>query len=236
MLLILTFLHNGRVSYKTNEKSFFEEAFEEQKEKFEELEEMGAKKVLKWYDFGSSKLRQEIKAKPAQYFFLFLTSFLGSVITSSVALIMFSGNLYAQFAAPKPVPAVASVSTSIPERKVPGTRYDSLLLASKLRANDQTLHVIDIRSAEEFKKGHITGAINLPVYGSKLVNDAGEIDGKGIKELFSDYVKSGKMIIIYAQNSYSTIPVDIVGLLDSETTVVKALAVGWEEWLHLQTK
>ena len=62
------------MTYKTKEKSFFEKTIEEEivkpvqetKEDLQELEKKGAKKVLKWYDFGAASLRDEIKRRPAQ--------------------------------------------------------------------------------------------------------------------------------------------------------------------------
>lgn len=227
------------MSYKTNDKSFFDEVFEkpieEGKEELAKLEQKGSKKFLKLYDFGSSKLRGEIKRKPAQYFFLFLTSFLGSVITSGVALFIFSGNLVAQFV-PKPVAQVQGVQTAPVARNIPVDKYDPLLLASKLKKKEGEFQIIDIRPVSEYLAGHITGAINVPVYGTSTVTKDGDIDSQALKESFRPYLLSDKLIIIYAQNSYSTIPTDIASLLSSTGKRVKALAVGWEEWYHLNSK
>ena len=224
------------MSYKTNDKSFFDDVFEkpieEGREELAKLEKKGSRKFLKLYDFGSSKLREEIKRKPAQYFFLFLTSFLGSVITSGVTLFMFSGNLVAQFV-PKPVTTVQGVQTASVARTIAIDKYDPLLLASQLKKIEGEFQIIDIRPMSEYLAGHITGSINVPVYGTSIVTKNGDLDAASLKEAFRTYLLSDKLLIIYAQNSYSTLPADIASLLSSTNKKVKALAVGWEEWYHL---
>ncbi len=227
------------MTYKSNEKSFFEEILEkpvaETKEGFDELEKKGKKKFLKLYDFGASKLRDEIKRKPGQYFFLFLTSFLGSVLTTTAGLIMFSGNLVAQFA-PKQEQRVQGAQTQEVKKVVKVDEYDPLLLASKLRKGEVDFEIVDIRPMSEYLAGHIKGAINIPVYGSEIVNKDGDIDQDALKLAFKQYLLTDKLMIVYAQNSYSTIPGEIASLFSSPAKRVKALAVGWEEWSHLNSK
>jgi len=226
------------MTYKTKEKSFFEKTIEDEivrpvqetKEDLQELEKKGAKKVLKWYDFGASSLRDEIKRRPAQYFFLFITSFIGSALTTGAALVIFSGNLIAQFV-PKPVQKVESSQTVKTTVSVP--KYDPLLLASKLRKNETDFELVDIRSAADFNRGHILGAVSLPVYSTEMVSKSGDVEEASIKEVFKKYETTDKFLIIYAQNAYSTIPSDIAAILSTDKKKVKALAVGWEEWLHL---
>jgi rhodanese-related sulfurtransferase len=226
------------MTYKTKEKSFFEKTIEEEivkpvqetKEDLQELEKKGAKKVLKWYDFGASSLRDEIKRRPAQYFFLFVTSFIGSALTTGAALIIFSGNLIAQFV-PKPVQKVESSQTV--KTPVEVSKYDPLLLASKLKKNESDFELVDVRSASDFGHGHIINAINIPVYSTDMVGKSGDLNRDSIKKAFEKFVKTDKFLIIYAQNAYSTIPSDIAAILGTGDKKVKALAVGWEEWLHL---
>lgn len=231
------------MTYKTNEKSFFEKTIEneivkpvqETKEELEVLEKKGARKVLKWYDFGASSLRDEIKRRPAQYFFLFITSFIGSALTTGAALIIFSGNLVAQFM-PKPAPQVRSAQVTGVPVTIKVQKYDPLLLASKLRKRETDFELIDIRSASDFNKGHILNAVSLPVYSTGMVTKEGDLDSETIKKAFKEYINTDKFLIIYAQNAYSTIPLDVAALLGTGEKKVKALAVGWDEWVHLQTK
>ncbi len=230
--MIFCFLHNEEMFYKKKEKSFFETKVEDTKEEIEKIEEKGAKKVLKWYDFGSSKLRDEIKRRPAQYFFLFITTFLGSVITSSIALVGFSGNLLT-FIVPHPAQKVAAVQSPSTQATVESQKYDPLLLASKMKKKEIDFELVDIRPVGEYMGGHIAGAINIPVYGTNLVTKNGDLDSALLNHSFQPYLATDKLLIIYAQNAYSTIPNDIASLLSSSKKRVKALAVGWEEWLHL---
>lgn len=227
------------MTYKSNDKSFFEEVFEkpvqDTQEEIADLEKKGKRKFLKLYDFGASKLRNEIKRKPGQYFFLFITSFLGSMITTGAALFMFSTNLVVQFV-PKPAQQVQGTQAYENKKIVPVDKYDPLLLAAKLKKNEVDFEIIDIRPMSEYLSGHINGAINIPVYGTEIVNKNGDIDTDSLKLVFKQYLLTDKLLVIYAQNSYSTIPNEIAVLFSSPAKRVKALAVGWEEWLHLNSK
>lgn len=228
------------MTYKSKDKSFFDEIYkkeikeplEERKEDLHELEKKGKRKFLKFYDFGTSKLRDEIKRKPAQYFFLFLTSFLGSVITSSVALFIFTGNVVTQFV-PKANQEVMSAQTQNSAKVIRVQKYDPLLLASKLRKGEKDFTLIDIRSREDYIKGHIITAVNLPIFGTELVDKNGNLNEGEVKKLMAQYLDGDRLVVIYGQNSYSTIPSDIAALLVERFPNVKALAVGWEEWAYL---
>lgn len=216
---------------------FFENALEKEKEELQKLERKGAKKVLRWYDFGASKLRDEIKKHPAQYFFLFISTFLGSVITSSLAFLGFTGNLLTLFVPRSSTPKVEAVQElQVSQKTVESNKYDPLLLASKLRKNETDFEVVDIRSTAEFQKGHILSAKNVPVYDTILITKSGGVDQEGVKKAFKDYMDSPKLLIVYAHSSYSTIPAEIAAILSSDIKKVKALAVGWEEWLQLQDR
>ncbi len=219
--------------YRKKDTSFFENAVEKEKNEISELKEKGAKKILKWYDFGSLSLRSEIKRRPAQYFFLFISTFLGSVVTSTFALLGVGGNLLATFA-PHPTPKVSAVQeVRVPQKS---TKYDPLLLASKLKKNDTDIEVIDIRSAADYQKGHIATAINVPVYESEMITKNGDLDAEAVKSAFSKYISTTKVMVIYAQNSYSTLTNDVAAIVAGGGKEAKALAVGWEEWRILHVK
>lgn len=219
------------MTYKSNEKSFFYK----EREELENIEKKGTKKALKLYDFGASKLRSEIKKHPAQYFFLFISTFLGSVITSSIALFGFSGTIIAQFAAPHLVvrpteaPKVASA-----QKVVETEKFDHLLLAQKLRKNESEMVIVDIRSKKDYNAGHIVTSINIPVYGSVLINEEGNLDADSLLASFKEKIKVDSLIIIYGPNSYSSLPSDVATILTVAGKKAKPLAVGWEEWEHLE--
>lgn len=216
---------------------FFQNTLDKEKEELQKLEKKGAKKVLKWYDFGASKLRDEIKKHPAQYFFLFITTFLGSVITSSLAFLGFTGNLLTLFVPKATTPKASAVQElQITQQSVESNKYDPLLLASKLRKNETDFEVVDIRSESDFRKGHIVSAKNVPIYDTALITKSGGVNQEGVKEAFKEFLDSPKLLIVYAQSSYSTIPSDVAAILSNDAKKVKALAVGWEEWLQLQVR
>lgn len=223
------------MTYKSRDKSFFDEIYKDIKEpleeKAEEIEEKGKRKFLKFYDFGTSKLRSEIKRRPAQYFFLFLTSFLGSVITSSVALFIFAGNLVTQFA-PNPEAEVMSAKTQV-VKTAELEKYDPLLLAQKLKKGDRDVLLIDIRSKEDYEKGHIVTALNLPVFGTGLMSESGNLNEAGIEKAMSGVIKDGQIVVLYGQNAYSTTPTAIAQLLMDQYPDIKPLAIGFDEWIFL---
>jgi len=148
---------------------------------------------------------------------------------------MFSGNLIAQFV-PKPATQVQGIQVAENKKVAHVEKYDPLLLASKLKKKETNFEIIDIRSVSEFLSGHIAGAINIPVYGTDIINKNGDIDQDALKLTFKQYLLTDKLMIIYAQNSYSSLPQEIATLFSSPAKRVKALAVGWEEWFHLNSK
>lgn len=208
----------------------FEKSLEREKKQFQELEKEGTKQVLKWYDFGMISLRREIKAHPAQYFFLFITSFLGSVITSAFGLYGFSVNLNSKISPPV-LGATSSAKTQQVQKEdnVLVSKFDASLLLSKIKAKDKNYALIDIRSKKDFQNGHIKGAINIPVYGTALVSQNGDLDEVGINKAFRDVNKTN-LVIVYAQNEFDSVPQAISQMLSKSKQTVKPLSVGWSEW------
>ena len=200
----------------------FEKSLEREKKQFQELEKEGAKKVLKWYDFGMVSLRREIKARPAQYFFLFLTSFLGSVITSAFGLYGFSTNINSKL-----TPPVLGVSSNVQTQQI--QKFDASLLLSKIKDKDKNYILIDIRSKKAFEDGHIEGSINIPVYGTALISQNGDLDKIGISKAFNSMGKTS-LVVVYAQNEYDSVPQEISQIISSENLTAKPLSVGWSEW------
>lgn len=208
----------------------FEKSLEREKKQFKELEKEGAKKVLKWYDFGMISLRREIKSHPAQYFFLFLTSFLGSVITSAFGLYGFSVNLNSKLSPPVlGATSSAKIQQVQKEDSVLIAKFDASLLLSKIKAKDSSYALIDVRSKKDFQNGHIEGAINIPVYGTSLVLKNGDLDKEGIAKAFKS-LKNVDLVIIYAQNEYDSVPQAISQVLSDKNLTIKPLNVGWSEW------
>lgn len=208
----------------------FEKSLEREKKQFAELEKEGTRKVLKWYDFGMISLRREIKAHPAQYFFLFITSFLGSVITSAFGLY---GLIGAQMNS-KSFPVLGASSSAQTqqvqkEAYISTQKFDASLLLSKIKSKDKNYALVDVRSKLAFENGHIEGAINIPVYGTSLVLQNGDLDKNGINKTFSGLNKAS-LVIVYAQNEYDSVPQEVSQILSGKNQTVKPLSVGWSEW------
>ncbi len=220
------------MAYGQTGKSFFEQ----EKEEISRLEKKGSRKFLKLYDFGSSSLRAEIKKRPGHFFFLFITSFVGSVVTTTFALFGLSANILAQFASPQ-LQAKAEPPAKVEAKKVVETeKYDHLLLASKLRKEEDDFVIVDIRSEKDFEAGHIVTAVSIPVYETDLVTEKGDLDGEAVANAFQEVAELKKLVIVYGPNAYAVLPDEIAVLLSKEGVSIKPLAVGFKEWEFLNSK
>lgn len=95
---------------------------------------------------------------------------------------------------------------------------------------DYTL--VDLRSADEYKREHIIGAVNIPAY--KDANTSAYDEVGRIVASFRALPKD-KEVIVYC---YSTpcMTGRKVGLILSEHGIyVKHLGIGWNEWRHFWT-
>jgi rhodanese-related sulfurtransferase len=81
--------------------------------------------------------------------------------------------------------------------------------------DDDRLTIIDVRPEREFRAGHITGAICLPL--SELPSRMSEI-GKD------------REVIVYCRGPYSTLSDEAVRLLDANGYHAKRLELGLPEW------
>ncbi len=95
---------------------------------------------------------------------------------------------------------------------------DPVDLLDLIKNNDKNYILIDIRSKEEFNKGHIKTAVNLtPEALLKKTNDLRK-----------------KTVILYGQTSYSSITKNTVYSLLEKNIKVKVLSVGWNEFFHFR--
>jgi hypothetical protein len=69
-----------------------------------------------------------------------------------------------------------------------------------------------------------------------MVTKSGDLDVDAVKAAFSNYIGTTKVMVIYAQNSYSTLTNDVAAVVANGDKEAKALAVGWEEWRILHVK
>lgn len=102
------------------------------------------------------------------------------ILASSLVLALVAGCSGQQEAAPAPAPAPAAATAPAPApvdkgailkeaavdyfAAVPSNlnMIDAADLKKRIEANDNTYVLVDIRSAADFEKGHVAGAINIP--------------------------------------------------------------------------
>jgi len=92
--------------------------------------------------------------------------------------------------------------------------------------------ILDVRSPQEFNKGHIRDALNLPAYSS--FNDLKKLslsEGDIIKKLRSTMPQK-KPIVVYGSTRDSQVTHDMVAILSRNGYEVSTLGVGWNEWRH----
>jgi rhodanese-related sulfurtransferase len=92
--------------------------------------------------------------------------------------------------------------------------------------------LIDIRSPQEFVRGHIRDAINLPAYNSfSDVKNLSLSENTIVKNLRAT-MPHKKPIVIYGTTRDSQITHDISAILSRNGYEVSTLGVGWNEWRH----
>lgn len=107
---------------------------------------------------------------------------------------------------------------------------DPLTLKKKIDKNDKNYILVDIRSKEEYERGHIKTAVSIPAY-----EKADDIEKSRTKDnVFIDQYKKlnsvNREIIIYGYLPSAEIIKDISILFMRNGYLVKILAVGWEQW------
>lgn len=81
-------------------------------------------------------------------------------------------------------------------------------------AESTDLHVVDVRSAEEFNRGHIPGAINLP--NDRWTTNAG--------------LARGKVNIFYSHSSVCRLAAEAAAYFAKRRFPVMELLGGFDEW------
>ncbi len=102
-------------------------------------------------------------------------------------------------------------------------------LRKKMDTGDTSFILVDLRSAEEYEKDHIVGAVNIPAYSDKDTSAYGDVTrivGE-FKQLPDD-----KNIIVYCYSSACMTGRKIGKMLAENGIYVQHLAIGWNEWRH----
>lgn len=92
--------------------------------------------------------------------------------------------------------------------------------------------LVDLRSAEEYEKEHIMGAVNIPAYKDPDTSAYDEVDR--IVESFRQ-LDSGKDIIVYCYSIPCMTGRKVGKMLTEHGTFVKHLGIGWNEWRYFWT-
>ncbi len=111
--------------------------------------------------------------------------------------------------------------------------HDPYVLLLDLKKGDLPYTLVDLRSDDEYEKGHIRQAMSLPMYASFHQMRDGKIDEKELKEKIKTFDKK-KPFVLYAHSRDSQITQDVAFILRKNGRDVRILGVGWNEWKHFR--
>ena len=100
-------------------------------------------------------------------------------------------------------------------------------LRGKMDTGDDSFILVDLRSAEEYEKEHIIGAINIPAYKDKYTSAYGDVER--IVGAFNE-LSPEKDIIVYCYSTACMTGRKIGDMLAKHDIFVKHLGIGWNEW------
>jgi len=98
--------------------------------------------------------------------------------------------------------------------------------------NSENFILIDLRSKEEYEKGHIVTAVNIPMY-----SNLGTFDDEqktNVMDIFKSIRKdnSGKTIILYSKNALDDSVLLVGNLLAKNMIYAKSLNTAWGDWKY----
>lgn len=203
---------------------------------FEDLKKEERHHILRLYDYLTYSLRSEIKKRPWEFVVLFFIALAGTTIFSGILITFITGGINIKYN----VPSLSFTNFSLPNmlgaeistgNSAASSDLDPLVLLEKIRRGDADYLLLDIRSLKEYEDGHIKSALSMPIYGTDLVNENGEVDSgrirKAVREKFSDR----DLIIIYAHSQHSVLSDKVADSIGGNAI---ALGLGWNEWAHFK--
>ena len=111
------------------------------------------------------------------------------------------------------------------------TYYDPLDIPAELASKTHSVIFLDVRSADEYKKEHVKGAVSLPLY--TIIN--GAVTYRDVASLtVPPSVDRSKLVVVYGPSTSFQRQQDIVALLKQKGYTTQLLAVGWNELRHFQ--
>lgn len=102
-------------------------------------------------------------------------------------------------------------------------------LRKKMDKGDESFVLVDLRSAQEYEKSHIIGAINIPAYKNPETSAYDEKDR--IINSFRQLPKD-KEIIVYCYSMPCMTGRKIGKMLAENDIYAKHLGIGWNEWRY----
>jgi len=101
-----------------------------------------------------------------------------------------------------------------------------------IKAGDSTIRVIDIRSKQDFNKGHIKSASSFPLY-----TDSGQvikIDREVLDSFRKQYPDKKNTLILYGHFSGTEVVYKLRDELRKRHVSAAVLTIGWNEWRHFR--
>ncbi len=105
-------------------------------------------------------------------------------------------------------------------------------LRKKIADGKQDFVLVDLRSAEEYEKGHIVSAVNIPAYSDPDHSAYDEVDR--IVSSFEALPK-GKDIVVYCYSIPCMTGRKVGAMLTKHGLYVQHLGIGWNEWRYFWT-
>ena len=107
-------------------------------------------------------------------------------------------------------------------------------LRGKMDKGDLSYVLVDLRSAEEYEKEHVVGAINIPAYKTPNASINIGIDKEATQEIVDAFkdIPMDKEIITYCYSMPCMTGRKIGKLLAENKIYVKTLNIGWNEWRY----
>ncbi|MCS7122668.1 MAG: rhodanese-like domain-containing protein [Candidatus Micrarchaeota archaeon] len=104
-------------------------------------------------------------------------------------------------------------------------------LLKRISIGDDSFILVDLRSAFEYRREHIVGAINIPAY---INPNTSYYDNPDIIRQFRELKEKypDKQIIVYCYSTPCKTGDKIGAILAKHGIYVKKLAVGWNEWRY----
>lgn len=204
------------------------------KESLVDLKKEGKNYFLHWFDYLVIHIRQNVVKRPIEYLALFVVSFFFTICVSAIILLLIFNKIEMNVSLPA-IPLYNFGQLQIGRTSRESVKFDPMVLLRLIQENNSEYVVIDLRTAKEYENGHIKSAVSLPIYGTDIISDIGEIKNtSGLKNRLSNISKNKKIVILYGQTAYSSYVEQIAKYLDGGAGKVRVLGIGWNEWAHFK--